>query len=97
MNLPWVRKHRLPVVPLQLEEPKPWTADDSAVLQNFLNGPVGMKLQGILYHELYARCLATEKKDDFKQGVDAGKNMMLGRILHLGSFELWKDLSSDGE
>lgn len=97
MKVPWKRKVELPVIPLQLEEPKPWTADDAAVLQNFLKGPVGQKLQGILFHELYDRCLATERKDDFKQGVDAGKNMLLGRILHLGEFEMWKEIAAYGE
>lgn len=83
----WLRKlfrrKRQVTVPLVLEAPGEWTEADRKAWAMFLESGVGAKLKLTAMYDAQARALEGVERSVFEQGIDAGKNRMLGGLLAL--------------
>jgi hypothetical protein len=85
VKFPWTTESTPKTVrlPLALDPAPEWTPDDAADLCRFLGSRAGNKLRLLMLHDLYERALDARERGPYAQGVEAGKNLELGRILAL--------------
>jgi len=76
-----------------IDKPEPWNADDARMLKGFLESPTGVKLRTSMCYDVYTACLSSENRDQFAQGMTAGKASVVNTLAMLCDFEYFLEES----
>ena len=88
-------RKRVATVPLAVEEPDEWLADDAEAWRQFLATKTGRKLVANMYYAVYQRALLAARKNEFENGIDYGQNAMVGRLMSMAEVNYYRDLEQD--